>query len=1584
MSRNIKRCFVLLLLLCIVFSSFSSTAAIGSDLENWEQQKVSEKPQKSEKLKKQEKQEKTYSFNDEIVYYVDPKGGSDFNQGTKTLPFKSIDKARDVIRGINTNMVSNIIVYLREGTYTLAETLKFDSRDSGTNGYNVIYKNYDGEIPVISGGQNVTGWTLYDVENNIWEADVDASLETRQLYVNGIRGIRARSTTVFPVNAVANETGYTISDSSIQWENASDVEFVYKALWYQERCGVSSITVGNPTTITMKQPVWDMCYNQLKFTYGELSKPEYVENAYEFLDEEGEWYLNRQTHKLFYKPRSGENMSTADVVAAKLETLVSCTGDVDNTIHNIHFEGVTFAYATWLQPNSNLGFAQVQADAMLTPYSTSIHLDNRVMMPTNIVFSNAKNIRLERNKFVRLGASGLGFKEGCQDNIISGNEFTDISGSGIQVGGVSYEDCYPSDARKIIMNNEISNNYIHNIAVEYRGCVGVFIGYTDGTRIVHNEICDLPYTAISLGWGYGSTDYADFSYLSDQTDDVARIENNVPSTSKNNIISNNHIYNIMTYMMDGGGIYILGAQPGGIIEGNYIHDVRNEYGAIYLDSGSRYMTVRNNILHDYVRNFITAVISYDNDVEFNYWVNDNGYWMGKTGVVANNYVIGNGNVPLAILDNAGLKDTYADLLPQNSINFALGKTAIGYYNDGTTATMETGNEAYKAIDGDSSTYAMASNQYAWTQEVDLGNIYTIDRVVTKFHQQFYATDYEIQVSLTGGNGNFTTVKTVTGCTGDVSEQAITPVAARYIRIYAVKPDGIGQTGTKMAIADMAVYGSVTFTPAELPAMAPAIVPIRNLAFAQRTAAFNNDGTPAQMQVGAGSDMAVDGDANTFALAENHFAWTQEVDLGGIYNVNRVKITFPQGLYATDYEIQVSKSGANDSFTTVKTVAGCTGGVSEQTFTPALSRYIRIKAVKPDGVNQAGVQMGIAELEVYEYSNYAYKKNVTAYYNSDNSSPQEPEIRNLALGRETAAYFNDGTPADMYTGPEQAVDGNIGTYALAINQFAWTLEVNLGDIYNIDRVKTVFHPSLYATDYEIQVSTTGGNGNFTTVKTVTGCTGGVSEQIFTPVDAQYVRIKAIKPDGPNQTGIEMCIAEFEVYKYSEASNDNDVIYNDQGTAAYYNDGTPAQMQPAAGSEMTIDGDVDTFALAANQFAWTLEVNLGQVYNVSKVKTTFHPVLYATDYEIQVSTTGGTNNFTTVKTVSGCLGGADEQSFTPVEAKYIRIKAIKPDGPNQQGIQMGIAEFQAYDDLNSPITPTKQYSLEDIALVESGYELYKALDGTGATATRLADQYVWTAVFDLGEVISAERFQVGFGKANWPTEWELAFSEDGINWARSQKFTNFNFGGYDKHFNPQLDFRYVLVKGITPDGQNKMCITELAVYGCHRALKMSQMTDNNTNVDKYYYRTISNQEFTFQQGDVISYDVKLCTDNSEIGGIDIMNTDGTLFSSQTWQDQNGITGTPWCDLRDRAFGKWYRREMIVPNSMNGKTSSKWMLAFENDSASTLLQATYDNIVVKRNGNIVFEVYKGGYYYPNVNVIERSNHFITDAPAFRVNRN
>src|SRR5579864_732354 len=110
-------------------------------------------------------------------------------------PFASISRAQQAVRGILSNPAGRtnpIVVMLREGTYFQSRPLSFTSADSGTSTLQVIWQNYAGESPVVSGGMAVpSSWS--NVSGNQWQIQLPASTQNfEQLFYNGERRLRPR------------------------------------------------------------------------------------------------------------------------------------------------------------------------------------------------------------------------------------------------------------------------------------------------------------------------------------------------------------------------------------------------------------------------------------------------------------------------------------------------------------------------------------------------------------------------------------------------------------------------------------------------------------------------------------------------------------------------------------------------------------------------------------------------------------------------------------------------------------------------------------------------------------------------------------------------------------------------------------------------------------------------------------------------------------------------------------------------------------------------------------------------------------------------------------------------------------------------------------------------------------------------------------------------------------------------------------------------------------------------------------------------------------------------------------------------
>lgn len=504
-------------------------------------------------------------------FYISPTG-SDLAYGSLERPWKTLAKAAATIQTINRAMDSDIIVNLEQGIYELTEPFTLTADDSGFNGHKVIYQSYQNEQVNIRGGETVSGWVT---ENGLWKTNIGVGANFRQLWINGHRATRASTNQTFILG-----TDYWITPSGSyyfptlnvsSWTNLSDIEFVANSAWKQFRCPVAVVA---SQEVTMQEPCWSNAHREQP----SMDNLTYIENAFQFLDQPGEWYLNTTTGWLYYKPFSFEEIRTVNFTRPVLETIIA--GD---HVNDVTFQGITFEYATWNQPSTSEGYASFQANTSYTGTGevTKAH--------ANVTFTSSSNIHIVNSVFTHLGGSGINFDVGSTSNTITGNHFTDISGNAIQVGDIQALIPISSD-------NTVSNNYIHDVASEYQDAIGIWFGYAKNAIIENNELFNLPYTGISLGWGWGNDD---------------------PTEAGNNTIGQNYIHDHILTLNDGGGIYTLSAQPDSTISGNVIMNQKSAFGAIYLDTGSRFFTVMQNVCFNNL--WSVWAKGGNNTLQSNYW-----------------------------------------------------------------------------------------------------------------------------------------------------------------------------------------------------------------------------------------------------------------------------------------------------------------------------------------------------------------------------------------------------------------------------------------------------------------------------------------------------------------------------------------------------------------------------------------------------------------------------------------------------------------------------------------------------------------------------------------------------------------------------------------------------------------------------------------------------------------------------------------------------------------------------------------------------------------------------------------------------
>lgn len=516
--------------------------------------------------------------------------------------------------GINSNRME---IVLRGGVYPLTTTIPLSTQNSGTKTSPLVISAAPGETPVLSGGVEINHWKLTEdvrglppaAHGKIWEAPLPKVngqfLTFRQLWVNGSKAIRAREPNGESLTRLVSwdKTNQiaTIPRSALAGvESPAGLEMIIDQVWEIAVLRLQSITFCDTNAeIRFHRPESDLEFQHPwppVIVKPDYQAPFFLVNAIEFLDSPGEWFADVPAGKLYYWPRPTEDMTSAKVFAPALETLIAIEGTLDQPVAHIQFKGITFSHTTWLRPSEQghvplqVGMPMLNAKK-LSPKGTPYHpgLDNLAWisrMPAAVSVKNAENISFEQCSFEHLASAGLDFQSGTHDDSIKGCIFRETGGNGIQLGNFSdanvetHTPYNPADTREVCQREQISNNLLTDCGNEDWGCVSIGIGYARNVSVEHNEVFNLPYSGISVGWGW-----------SKQTNCMA-----------GNRIFANHIHHIGRRMGDLGGIYTLSMQPDTVIAENCISDIQpspyvpdpEHWFYIYLDEGSSFITVRDN------------------------------------------------------------------------------------------------------------------------------------------------------------------------------------------------------------------------------------------------------------------------------------------------------------------------------------------------------------------------------------------------------------------------------------------------------------------------------------------------------------------------------------------------------------------------------------------------------------------------------------------------------------------------------------------------------------------------------------------------------------------------------------------------------------------------------------------------------------------------------------------------------------------------------------------------------------------------------------------------------------------------------
>ncbi|MBZ0297015.1 MAG: right-handed parallel beta-helix repeat-containing protein [Anaerolineae bacterium] len=517
------------------------------------------------------------------IYYVSPLGndawsGTQPDAHANEGPFKSIHHARDVIRQqIASGMTEDIEVQLRGGEYFLDSTVVLTEADSGKDGFQITYRNYPGEQPIIYTGLQVTGWEPHS--GSIYKAHVDYPFQT--LYENGLRAIKAR----YPNSGYHRVEAADDLESQLQFRfkpgDVPQIENIHELQvyvwpggphgewnWFTDILPVQSVDF-DERTVTLERST--------RYIIGSAGSRYFVQGALELLDAPGEFYLDSQEMIVYYWPRQTPIEEQVIIAPTAIRAFAFVGSSRESVTQNIRLEGLELCASDTVNEFGG------------RPPGGEFTLPNEDGL---IYLQNAEQISIINCHIHDTGMHGVFGNQWVQNVSITGCHLHNIGFTGVLFNGAW------TTIDAINKGHQVVNNYIHHTGQVIGYGAGVQLSNTGESYVAHNRIYHTPRYAISMkGTWPGIMVHEDVDGIRVREDMVMDFIHTRGNVIEFNDMSRANVDSQDTGVFEGWGVY----SAGNTLHNNLIHDsdIPFSFGfGVYLDDEVSNTTVTNNVIYN--------------------------------------------------------------------------------------------------------------------------------------------------------------------------------------------------------------------------------------------------------------------------------------------------------------------------------------------------------------------------------------------------------------------------------------------------------------------------------------------------------------------------------------------------------------------------------------------------------------------------------------------------------------------------------------------------------------------------------------------------------------------------------------------------------------------------------------------------------------------------------------------------------------------------------------------------------------------------------------------------------------------------